>query len=80
MQEPQYLTTREFDGWRNEHDGKIDRIIEFIENSQKRDISNENRITTLETHREHAIIGLGIFSSIISAIVGGVVALFASSR
>ena len=80
MQEPQYLTTREFDGWRNDHDEKIDRIIAFMESIQTRDLGTENRITTLETHREHAIIGLGIFSSVISAIVGGLVALFASTR
>ena len=80
MQEPQYLTTREFDSWRVDHDQRIESILAFMESIQSRDFSTENRITALETHREHAIIGLGIFSSVISAIVGGLVALFASTR
>jgi len=78
MQEPQYLTTREFDSWRVEHDRKVDAILAASELRQERDIKTEGRITTLETHREHAIIGLGIFSSVISAIVGGLVAMVSS--
>jgi hypothetical protein len=74
----EHLTTREFDSWRQDHDKKVDAILAFIEEQQRRALETENRITQLETHREHAIIGLGIFSSVISAIVGGLVGLFVS--
>jgi hypothetical protein len=75
MEDTNYLTTREFDSWRQDHDKKVDTIVAFISEQQTRTVKTEGRLTALEIHREHALIGLGIFSSIISAVVGGLVGL-----
>ena len=75
-----FLTTREFDTWREVHDPKIDRILDFVEVQHALNIRSEQRLTTLEAQQEEAVETLARrttwISSVVAAIVGGFVGWF----
>lgn len=70
-----YLSLQAFELWRQEHDKKMDRLLSITEQhittAADKNTHIEHRLTTLETHREHAVVGLGIFTAVVSAVVGG---------
>jgi hypothetical protein len=66
------LSQREFDTWRESDEAFKREMRDHILVQTTTNLAVEGRVTSLETHREHAIIGIGIFSSIISTIVGSI--------
>lgn len=70
----EYVTAREFDTWREGHDNRVEHIVSLLEKHHALDLTNENRITTLETHRKHAIWATGVFVTLLAAVVGAVAA------
>jgi len=74
------LSQREFDLWREADEDFKRQMLEHVKGQGVVNLAMEKRVTTLETHREHAIISLGIFTSFVSAIVGGMAGFFFGGR
>jgi hypothetical protein len=70
MTPPSYLTTREFDTWREGHDAKVDRILDALERHDARNLDVEGRVTSLEVNQRNA----GKLSARLSGAVGAIVA------
>jgi hypothetical protein len=70
------LSQREFDLWREADEEFKRAVLKHVEAQVALNLASEQRLTKLETHREHAIISLGIFTSLVAAIVGGMAGLF----
>lgn len=79
MTEPQYLTTREFDGWRVEHDKKMDRLVELMELQNTTNLETAVRVRALEVNQENAGKLSAKLSTVVaaavSAAIGGMFAL-----
>jgi hypothetical protein len=76
----QFLTLREFDNWREQHDTKIDKLVEASEVVVEAHQDMKIRLTRVETrqdtfHDQHAA-RVGVVSAVIAAIVGGLVGWF----
>lgn len=78
MSEP--LSQQSFDLWREDDTAFKRRIETFIENQHRVNLNQENRTTALEEYRRRDAVRLGVFSSLVSAVIGGVVGWFGSWR
>jgi len=86
VEQPTFLTIREFDLWRTEHDKKVDRILNFTETYRDAAVTNErllrgvavateSRLTNLEVNQENA----GKLAARMSGIVAAAVAAAVSA-
>jgi hypothetical protein len=71
-----YLTTREFDRWRGDHDKKIDRILAAVETNSDGLAEHETRIALIEDRSGRTAKISGGVSAIVSGIVAGLVTAF----
>lgn len=72
MAEP--LSQREFDLWREGHDDRMERLLDYMDSQVTLNRSNEGRIVALETNQAAA----GKLSARLSGAVGAVVAALIS--
>lgn len=70
--EPDPLTQREFDLWRDGHDHKIDRLVKHIDTQESLNLRTEGRIATLEAgESKNKRLSIG---SVVTAITTAVIA------
>lgn len=76
---PEFLTTREFEGWSRGHDQKMDRILNYIETQTEINLDNSAAIATLRAQQEEfkgqVAKRTAWMSAVVSAIIGGLVGL-----
>lgn len=76
MSEP--LSQREFHYWREGDSEFKTQVLAHLESQRETNLTNENRLTRLESHKEKSDTRTATISSIVSAIVGGVVGALSS--
>lgn len=70
------LTTREFDKW-SEADSEFKKQLrEHIQTQIDINLHSEGRLAALEEYKNNATMRVGVLSSLVSAVVGGIVGLF----
>jgi hypothetical protein len=78
MSESSPLTIEVFNMWREQHDKKIDHVVQFCDTQTAINLDIEGRVSSMEAKQEASLTRTTVISSVVAAIIGAGGAVLAS--